>query len=79
MKASPYSATLTVISVGAVLYALVQSVLLARVEPLLLLTTPLSMVPLSVFGALCAIFNAKRYPVYSGLGALLAVLTAAMV
>ena len=79
MKASPYATTLTVLSVGAVAYALVQSVLLAILEPLLLLTTPLAMVPLCVFGALCAIFNAKRYPVYSGLGALLAVLTAAMV
>ena len=79
MNPSFYPIALYVISVCAVVYALVQSILLAIVEPVLLLTTPLAMVPLCVFGALCAIFNAKRYPVYSGLGALLAVLTAAMV
>jgi len=79
MKAITYAKTLYVVSVGAVVYAFVQTVLLARIEPLLLLTTPLAMVPLCVFGALCSIFNVNRYPVYSGLGALLAVLTAAMV
>ena len=67
------------VAIAAFAYALLQTVRLAMIAPVLLLTTPLSMVPLCGFGALFAVWNVKQYPVYSGMGVLLAVLTAAMV
>ena len=76
---SHFTKAVYLVSIGAFVYAVVQSVILAKLEPLLLLTTPLSMVSLCLFGALFAIFNVKRYPVQSGLGLLMAVITALMV
>ena len=74
-----YPQSVHVVAIGAFIYALFQSWQLAALDLILLLTTPLALVPLCLFGTLFAIWNVKRYPVYAGAAVLLAVLTAAMV
>ena len=79
MKIPTFERSIIAVAIASFAYALLQTVRLAMIAPILLLTTPLSMIPLCGFGALFAVWNVKQYPAYSGMGVLLAVLTAAMI
>ena len=60
-------------------YALLSSWQLFQIDQGLLLTTPLSLLPLCAFGALFAVSYAKHYPSYALLGLGLSILTAIMI
>ena len=66
-------------AIGAFIYAVFRSWKLAQIDSILLLTTPLALVPFCLFGTLFAIWNVNRYPVYAGAAVFLAVLSALMV
>ena len=79
MKQATFERCLIALAIATFAYGVAKTIQLVLIAPILLMTTPLSLLPLCGFGAAFAVVNVKQYPAYSGMGVLLAVLAAALI